>query len=213
VTFSWTLSSALLVALSLRHALAELAGVDASRTAPAHSEVPAAPPASATSAAAASPAPLATTRLSHVGPLEVVELGLDATSLGSALADHLHEARRGQRAMLVLVTEDVECPPCRGLDDALRDARVQEALGRVRLVRVSRAVFKEELAALGWQTDVLPMLLRLDEGLTLLDAIHGGEWDADIPENIAPVLGAFARGSYRERRHPRWTPVRRSQRI
>jgi hypothetical protein len=35
------------------------------------------------------------------------------------------------------------------------------------------------------------------------DLIDGGEWDADVPENIAPVLGAFVRGTYSNRRHAR----------
>ena len=39
------------------------------------------------------------------------------------------------------------------------------------------------------------------------DAIDGGEWDADVPENIAPVLGAFVRGTYKTRREP-WKPPR-----
>ena len=36
--------------------------------------------------------------------------------------------------------------------------------------------------------------------------IHGGEWDDDIPPNIAPVLGAFVRGKYGTRRYP-WQPL------
>ena len=36
--------------------------------------------------------------------------------------------------------------------------------------------------------------------------LHGrGEWDDDIPVNIAPVLGPFVRGNLTKRREP-WHP-------
>ncbi len=34
------------------------------------------------------------------------------------------------------------------------------------------------------------------------DGIDGGEWDADVPENMAPVLGAFVQGTLTKRRTP-----------
>lgn len=153
------------------------------------------------------------TRASTLGAIEVVELGLSSGEFPSSLREQLRLARSASRTMLVLVTEERDCATCRGVDDAFEDARLQEALATVRLVRVARSAFKEELAALRLQTDVYPMFLLLRDDLSLLDAIHGGEWDADIPANIAPVLGAFVRGQYRERRHPTWTPAVRGLRL
>jgi hypothetical protein len=78
---------------------------------------------------------------------------------------------------------------------------MQSALAGVRLVRVDVSDFRVELAALGIPTDSVPGFALLSEGLRPMDFVHGGEWDADVPENIAPVLGAFVRGKYTVRRH------------
>jgi hypothetical protein len=62
-------------------------------------------------------------------------------------------------------------------------------------------VFDEELTQLKLPHDVYPAFYLLDARLRPLDSIHGGEWDDDIAENIAPVLGAFVQGNYRNRRY------------
>ena len=46
----------------------------------------------------------------------------------------------------------------------------------------------------------IPGFFLLSPDLSPKDAINGGEWDDDIPPNIAPVLGAFMRGKYAKRR-------------
>jgi hypothetical protein len=216
VAFAWLVGTAVLVALVLRHArvLAETARTEAHGIETVRAEGPA-PSASTTAAASAAPSPSAPprTKAFRVGAIELVELGLDAANLTLALSEQARESHAHSRAMLVLVTDETDCVPCRHLEEALPDPRVQSALASVRVVRLSRSVFKEELASLGLQTDLYPMFLRFGDDLSLLDAIHGGEWDADVPANIAPVLGAFVEGTYRERRHPRWTPARRSQRL
>ncbi len=51
--------------------------------------------------------------------------------------------------------------------------------------------------------------LSLGVNLTPRDGIDGGEWDDDIAQNIAPVLGAFVRGKYPARREA-WKAVRGS---
>ena len=52
----------------------------------------------------------------------------------------------------------------------------------------------------------VPWFFLLAPGLSPRDGISGGEWDADVAPNIAPVLGAFVRGRYAERREA-WRPV------
>ena len=49
---------------------------------------------------------------------------------------------------------------------------------------------------------LVPAFVLLDEHNRPTDYVHGGEWDADIAPNIAPVLGDFMRGQYKQRRHP-----------
>ena len=43
---------------------------------------------------------------------------------------------------------------------------------------------------------------KLDSNAHPTDAISADEWDANVPENMAPVLGDFARGALGSRRSP-----------
>jgi hypothetical protein len=145
------------------------------------------------------------TRIVRRGSLEVVDIGLSAPSLRQALEAQERVARvKGQRVLLM--TTGSECSPCRGLDRALEQPQMQQALAGVRLVRVDLKAFKEELGELRMPTNLYPAFFMLGSDLTPLDGIHGGEWDEDIAENIAPVLGPFVRGEYRQRRHE-WSPT------
>jgi hypothetical protein len=49
--------------------------------------------------------------------------------------------------------------------------------------------------------ETVPGFALMGSNLRVVDYIHGGEWDADIADNIAPVLTAFVRGKYLNRRH------------
>ena len=95
------------------------------------------------------------------------------------------------------------CKPCDGVAAALTSKDAQKALARVRLVRVDRDDFQPELDRLGIPTEKIPGFALLDARGHARDFIHGGEWDADIAANIAPVLGKFAHGGYTKRRE-RW---------
>jgi hypothetical protein len=79
---------------------------------------------------------------------------------------------------------------------------MQSALDHVRLVRVDRDPFEEDLAELEIPSRPLPGFFLLDSDLRVTDAINGGEWDEDIAVNIAPVIGPFVRGTYAKRRSP-----------
>lgn len=147
------------------------------------------------------------TRVTPLGKLTLVDPGTDVKSLAGlvkaqrALADTEHQK-------LVLWVTSVDCAPCNGVSVALSGRRLQEALAGVRLLRVDAADFHHDLVKLGVPVDVRPGFALLDASGTPSDYVSGGEWDADIPENIAPVLGGFVRGTYRTRRNPWNGPTR-----
>ncbi|MEO8874977.1 MAG: hypothetical protein ABI461_05270, partial [Polyangiaceae bacterium] len=62
--------------------------------------------------------------------------------------------------------------------------------------------FGSELAALKMETNAIPFFFKIDSAAHATDAISGDEWDENIATNEAPVLGAFAKGTLKKRRHP-----------
>lgn len=141
------------------------------------------------------------TEMLREGVLSVVDVGLDAPPLDQVLREQREIAEEEGQTVLVMLTGQ-RCEPCRGFDDALADPRMQTALASVRLVRVDLNVFAEEVERMAFPSRLYPSFLLLGPDLRPVDAIHGGEWDADIAENIAPILGSFVQGTYLERRHP-----------
>ncbi len=140
-------------------------------------------------------------------------LGTEVTTVGAiALADlagdfeaeletqrHAADAA-GETLLLWVVAHD--CKPCDGVGAALTSPLLQKALEKTRLVRVDREDYQVELERLGIPTEKIPGFALLDSRNHVRDFIHGGEWDADIAVNIAPVLGKFVHGGYRKRRFP-----------
>lgn len=173
---------------------------------PAHS-----PPshAATTPSASADPGPAGTVPKSTVakklGVITVVDVGVATSTLGEELAKQRAEAASAGEQLLVMTTKE-PCAPCRGFDDSLRDPLVQTALAKVRLVRVDVDVFRDDLEQLKIPSARIPGFYLLSLDLTPKDGIDGGEWDDDIPQNIAPVLGAFVRGKYTTRRQT-WQPL------
>jgi hypothetical protein len=160
------------------------------------------PAATAHSGTAASPAP----RASHESGGQVTSLGaITLADISGDFETELVTQRRAASASgetLVLWLTVSDCKPCAGVAAALTSPVAQKALAKVRFVRVDRDEFELELARLGIPTEKIPGFALLDAHNHPLDFIHGGEWDADIPANIAPILGKFAHGSYSARRHP-----------
>jgi hypothetical protein len=145
------------------------------------------------------------------GTIAVVDVGVAESALADALRTQQQLARdRGQTVVVMLTGR--RCRPCRGVDEALSDPAMQVALDGVRLLRVDIEVFREEIDELGMPRDVYPSFFLLGPDLSPRDAIHGGEWGADVADNIAPVIGAFVRGTYATRRY-QWAPTSRSQRL
>jgi hypothetical protein len=145
--------------------------------------------------------PSTTSTVTTVGNITVVDVALGVSSLSSELRQqHAEASAHGER--LLLETTSADCAPCQGVATALSDPRMQNALDHVRLVRVDREPFEEDLAELQIPSRPFPGFFLLDSDLRVSDGINGGEWDDDIAINIAPVLGPFVRGTYVKRRSP-----------
>lgn len=137
----------------------------------------------------------------RVGRVLLTDLGPDSGDLRAALTEQQRLAEREQRTLLLWLN-GADCAPCDGVAAALLDPRLQRALASTLLVRVDVAEFSVELAHLGIPTESIPGFARLDTNHRPVDYLHGGEWDADVAENIAPVLRSFVRGDPMHRRHP-----------
>jgi len=147
------------------------------------------------------------------------ETGTQVTTIGDItvadLAGDFELELRNQRALastagetLVLWLVEPNCKPCNGVAAALTRKEAQKSLAKLRFVRVDSNDFQPELEQLGIPTEKIPGFALLDARGHVRDFIHGGEWDADIASNIAPVLGKFAHGGYVKRRDP-WRGPRR----
>jgi hypothetical protein len=146
-------------------------------------------------------------RETTLGKIRLVDVNSGTSSLRQALGEQQKAAKGNGERLLVFVVAP-NCLPCNGVSLSLRDPRMQAALGGVRVVRLDASEFAAELGALGFPTETVPGFGLLGESLRLADYVHGGEWDADVPENISVVLGPFVRGKYVSRRHRFREPAR-----
>lgn len=133
-------------------------------------------------------------------PVHVVRVA-QRGPLAELLVDALRDAEQaGER--LVVMTNAERCRPCRRFLHALGDPAMREALAGVVIVRVDTARYGPELGPLGLETYVMPAFFLLDERGHARDGITGSEWTDDVAANIAPVMSAFVREQYLERRAP-----------
>ncbi len=137
----------------------------------------------------------------HVGRITLVDVGSDIPSLRDEL-DHQRTVATNKKQKLLVWLVVRDCHPCNGVAASLDDPRMQRALADVRLVRIDVNDFALELARLQIPVDKFPGFALLGTDDRPVDYVHGGEWDADIAANIAPVLGSFVRGTYKKRRDP-----------
>jgi len=162
-----------------------------------------APSATASAQSSREPGVIAT----RVGKLELVDVDRDVPSLSRELeAQRKAAAKDGKRLLVWVVVDD--CMPCNGVAAALGDPSMQTALEKVRVVRVNSRDFGQDLTFLGIPVAKVPGFALLGDGNRPEDYVNGGEWDDDIPRNIAPVLGNFVRGRYTKRRE-QWRGPRR----
>lgn len=168
---------------------------------PAPAPAPGAPPAEVAEAEPSLPVLPA-----QVGKIAIVEANGSRALEAQLLAQLAESKAAGEQVVLWTVTTD--CEPCDAVGRALPDARMQKALGKVRLVRADAASFHVELRRLGVPIESFPGFTLLDSQARAQDYIHGGEWDDDIPANIAPVLEKFVKHAFAGRRHPWSRPLR-----
>jgi hypothetical protein len=196
---------------------AAIAGLMRPARAPAIARHPTAAPAPVRPAPSARPSPPGAPgargtldthqRESAIGRITLVDLGTDSGPLSQVFQNQYQRAQAsGGRAIAFVVGPD--CSPCNGVALALTDPRLQRALGGSRLVRIDVRERAEELTLLGIPVETIPGLALLAPGARPADYLHGGEWDADVPDNIAPVLSDFVAGGARPRRYP-WRGLRR----
>jgi hypothetical protein len=141
------------------------------------------------------------TRSTRFGGVTLVDPGNEPATLQALVQSELTQANAAHQKVVLWVSAP-DCAPCTGVSVALANPRLQTSLDGVRLVRVDARDYHVELVRRGIPVDVLPGFALLGSRGEPLDYVNGGEWDADIPENIAPVLGPFVKGTYRNRRNP-----------
>lgn len=165
---------------------------------PAPPTLPGSPPYGTTDPTPSGTVPKST-QTKHVGAVTLVDIGVSSMSLQDELAKQRAEAAQAGESLLVMTMKG-DCVPCRGFDASVKDPLMQTALAKVRVVRVDIDVFREDLDQLKIDIRRYPGFFLLALDLTPRDGIDGGEWDDDIPQNIAPVIGAFMKGKYVTRR-------------
>jgi hypothetical protein len=146
----------------------------------------------------------------RIGDIAIIDASIGGDALETQLLTQLEEsAKSGEH--LVLWTVKTDCEPCDAVGRALGDPRMQHALAKVRLIRADAGSFPSELQRLGVPSQLVPGFTLLDARAHALDHIHGGEWDADIPANIAPILDKFLHHGFTRRRHPWARPLREGE--
>jgi hypothetical protein len=191
--------------------LAFVATAETSHSSPPPAVVPAGPVAAPAPLLPPSPAPApkaakkgAASRdtgvvVTEIGGLTLVDVGRDVASLRGELRKQQKAAAKSEQTLLLwLVAPD--CKPCNGVAASLSDPKLQEALTGIRVVRLDVRDFGVELSFLGVPIRKIPGFVLLGPDHRPVDYVHGGEWDDDIADNIAPVLGKFVRGKYAVRR-------------
>ena len=137
-----------------------------------------------------------------IGTIRVVDLDPEAKrTFHQQLSDEYRRAA-GAHETVVLMTSARWCQVCREFETALTDSRMQAALANVDLVRVDVDDFDDELKAGGMLEESLPWFYKIDATLRPVDEISAGEWDENLPENMAPVLKSFLAGTLHARRDP-----------
>jgi hypothetical protein len=134
------------------------------------------------------------------GSLDVVDLD-EESPLGEQLEKLAKSAAKSGRT-LVLQTYVRPSRECAEVAAALPDKRMQRALEGITLVRVDAELFEDDLASMRVDTRTVPWFYKLDAHARPVDAVSADEWEENVPENMAPVLGPFVRGKLGERRVP-----------
>jgi len=144
---------------------------------------------------------LVPSRERRLGDIVVVDVAPYVLSLDDELdRQRTFADLSGERMLLWLVVPD--CKPCAAIESALSHQDMQRALANFRIIRLNAGDFSSELGRVGLPTDSFPGFALLGPNGRASDYLNGGEWDADVPQNIAPVLKSFVDGTYVHRRSP-----------
>ena len=121
------------------------------------------------------------------GSLEVVDVD-ESRPLRAQLAEIV---KRSRGRTIVLQTYAKSSPACAAVAAALPDKRMQGALANVTLVRVDVDEYEIELNRMFVETRTAPWFYKLDAQANPTDALSADGWDANVPENMAPILRRF----------------------
>jgi len=135
------------------------------------------------------------------GSLRVIEPHRGSGSLERQLMDAFSQAKEKGRVVLV-ETSDRGSSASHEFDSSLTDRRMQRALAAVDIVRIDVDEFESELSGMRMYTEAVPYFYKIDAAARPTDAISADEWDANVPQNMAPVLESFVAGTLRKRRSP-----------
>ncbi len=134
------------------------------------------------------------------GSLDVVDLETSGVLMTQLATISKTASAKGRT--VILQTYVRSSRECAEVAAALPDPKMQRALANVTLVRVDVDSFEAELKAMRVDTESVPWFYKLDASARATDAISADEWDANVPDNMAPVLGKFAHGVLGSRRSP-----------
>ena len=187
--------------------LVALAVVAACATAPPARAVLQTPPAPPRDAGAPAPAPAAMKGLTPNARTTAHDdfVIVDLAPADGPLRDQVTAWMSNAKDRVFMVETSAEwCRPCIGFKNYAGDPVMTKALAGVTLARIDIDQFEaKDIESIGLPSSQIPWFVLFDDKLEIKDAITSDEWDDDIPENMAPVLGPFARGTYTNRRHKR----------
>jgi thiol-disulfide isomerase/thioredoxin len=116
-------------------------------------------------------------------------------ALQDLLTAHALRAIQAGRKPFVEFSADW-CPPCVALARSLGDPRMVDAFQGTYIIRLDFDEWESRLPGSGFRVVGVPVFFEINaEGKPTGRMITGAAWGADIPENMAPVLQAFFRGS------------------
>ena len=84
------------------------------------------------------------------------------------------------------------CPPCQVIKKTIDDPLMVDAFSGTYIIQVDIDDWEDEISESDFWVWSIPAFDEVDEfGRPTGYAIDGGEWEEDIPENIAPVLKEY----------------------
>jgi thiol-disulfide isomerase/thioredoxin len=90
----------------------------------------------------------------------------------------------------VLYFHAIWCGPCVAFKKSLTDNRIKSVFENAMLIGVDVDSNPEKLVEF-YSIHSIPTFIKLDQDSNILAQITSGEWDEDIPANIAPVMDKF----------------------